>query len=290
MEEYNKENDSWLFEISSKRSLFDLNFKELWHYKDLIFLFVKRDVVTFYKQTILGPIWFIIQPLITSFIQFIIFSKIAGIKSDGVPYFVFVLAGNVLWLYFSECFRATSEVFRANQNLFGKVYFPRLIMPLSIVFSNLIKFGIQFVFFLFVLTYYILKGYNIHPNIYVIFLPILLLIMMLFSLCLGMIITSLTTKYRDLTFVISFGISLYMYITPIVYPTSLVLEKLPKSMHYLVYLNPLTSIFDFFKYAFLGSGHIDLFGILYSSLFSIIIFFAGIFVFNKTEKNFIDVI
>lgn len=290
MEEYNKENDSWLFEISSKRSLFDLNFKELWHYKDLILLFVKRDVVTFYKQTILGPIWFIIQPLITSFIQFIIFSKIAGIKSDGVPYFVFVLAGNVLWLYFSECFRATSEVFRANQNLFGKVYFPRLIMPLSIVFSNLIKFGIQFVFFLFVLTYYILKGYNIHPNIYVIFLPLLLLIMMLFSLGLGMIITSLTTKYRDLTFVISFGISLYMYITPIVYPTSLVLEKLPKSMHYLVYLNPLTSIFDFFKYAFLGSGHIDLFGILYSSLFSIIIFFAGIFVFNKTEKNFIDVI
>ena len=290
MEEYNKENDSWLFEISSKRSLFDLNFKELWHYKDLIFLFVKRDVVTFYKQTILGPIWFIIQPLITSFIQFIIFSKIAGIKSDGVPYFVFVLAGNVLWLYFSECFRATSEVFRANQNLFGKVYFPRLIMPLSIVFSNLIKFGIQFVFFLFVLVYYILKGYNIHPNIYVIFLPLLLLIMMLFSLGLGMIITSLTTKYRDLTFVISFGISLYMYITPIVYPTSLVLEKLPKSMHYLVYLNPLTSIFDFFKYAFLGSGHIDLFGILYSSLFSIIIFFAGIFVFNKTEKNFIDVI
>ena len=290
MEEYNKENDSWLFEISSKRSLFDLNFKELWHYKDLIFLFVKRDVVTFYKQTILGPIWFIIQPLITSFIQFIIFSKIAGIKSDGVPYFVFVLAGNVLWLYFSECFRATSEVFRANQNLFGKVYFPRLIMPLSIVFSNLIKFGIQFVFFLFVLVYYILKGYNIHPNIYVIFLPLLLLIMMLFSLGLGMIITSLTTKYRDLTFVISFGISLYMYITPIVYPTSLVLEKLPKTMHYLVYLNPLTSIFDFFKYAFLGSGHIDLFGILYSSLFSIIIFFAGIFVFNKTEKNFIDVI
>ena len=286
----NNENDNWLFEISSKRGLFELNFKELWHYKDLIFLFVKRDVVTFYKQTILGPIWFIIQPLITSFVQYVIFSKIADIKSDGVPYFLFVLAGNVLWLYFSECFKATSEVFRSNQNLFGKVYFPRLIMPLSIVLSNLIKFGIQFVFFLFVLGYYIFKGYNVHPNIYVIFLPILLLLMMLFSLGLGMIITSLTTKYRDLTFVISFGISLYMYITPIVYPTSLVLEKLPESMHYLVYLNPLTSILDFFKYAFLGSGHIDVFGILYSTVFSIIIFFAGIFVFNRTEKNFIDVI
>ena len=290
MLENNKEKEKWLFEISSKSSYFELNFKELWHYKDLVFLFVKRDVVTFYKQTILGPIWFIIQPLITSFIQFIIFSKIADIKSDGVPYFLFVLAGNVLWLYFSECFKATSEVFKTNQNLFGKVYFPRLIMPLSIVFSNLMKFGIQFVFFLLVLTYFIFKGYNVHPNTYVVFLPLLLLVMILFSLGLGMIITSLTTKYRDLTFVISFGISLYMYITPIVYPTSLVLEKLPKSMHYLIYLNPLTSIFDFFRYAFLGSGKIDLFGILYSTLFSILVFFAGIFVFNKTEKNFIDVI
>jgi lipopolysaccharide transport system permease protein len=283
-------NDDWLFEISSKKSFFDIDFKELWRYRDLVFLFVKRDIVTFYKQTILGPIWFVIQPLITSLVQFVIFSKIANIQSDGVPYFLFVLAGNVLWFYFSDCFKATSEVFKTNQNLFGKVYFPRLIMPFSIVFSNLVKLGIQFLFFLIVLGYYIFLGYNVQPNWYICFLPVLLFIMILFSLGLGLIITSLTTKYRDLTFVISFGISLYMYVTPIVYPTSLVLEKLPESLHYLVYLNPLTSIFDFFKYAFLGSGSLDFFGVLYSTIFSIIIFFAGIFVFNKAEKNFIDVI
>jgi lipopolysaccharide transport system permease protein len=238
----------------------------------------------------LGPIWFVIQPLITSLVQFVIFSKIANIQSDGVPYFLFVLAGNVLWFYFSDCFKATSEVFKTNQNLFSKVYFPRLIMPFSIVFSNLVKLGIQFLFFIAVLVYYIFIGYNVQPNWYICFLPVLLFIMILFSLGLGLIITSLTTKYRDLTFVISFGISLYMYVTPIVYPTSLVLEKLPTSLHYLVYLNPLTSIFDFFKYAFLGSGSLDMFGILYSTVFSIIIFFAGVFVFNKAEKNFIDVI
>ncbi len=283
-------NDEWLYEINSKSSLLELDFKELWRYKDLLFLFVKRDIVTFYKQTILGPIWFIIQPLITSFIQFVIFSRISNIPSDGVPYFLFVLAGNVLWFYFSDCFKSTSEVFKTNQNLFGKVYFPRLIMPLSIVVSNLVKFAIQFVFFIGVLLLCMYQGYNVHPNYYIIYTPILLLVMILLSLGLGMIITSLTTKYRDLTFVISFGISLYMYVTPIVYPTSLALEKLPESLHYLVYLNPLTSIFDFFKYAFLGSGVVDLFGILYSLAFSLIIFFFGVLVFNKTEKNFIDVI
>lgn len=290
MENKNFAEREWDYIIDSKSSLFDLRLKELWHYKDLLFLFVKRDIVTFYKQTILGPIWFIIQPLITSFIQYIIFSRIADIKSDDVPYFLFVLAGNVLWFYFADCFKSTSEVFKTNQNLFGKVYFPRLIMPLAIVFSNLIKFGIQFLFFLFILLYCLIQGYNVNPNMYILFTPFLLLVMILFSLGLGMIITSLTTKYRDLTFVISFGISLYMYITPIVYPTTLALDKLPKSLHYLVYLNPLTSIFDFFKYAFLGSGVVDFFGVIYSLLFSLIVFFAGVFVFNRTEKNFIDVI
>jgi lipopolysaccharide transport system permease protein len=280
----------WLFEISPKKGIIGLDYKELWRYKDLLFLFVKRDIVTFYKQTILGPIWFIIQPLITSFIQYIIFSKVANIQSDNVPYFLFVLAGNVLWFYFSDCFKATSEVFKTNQNLFGKVYFPRLIMPLSIVFSNLIKFGIQFVFFLLVLFYSMYNNYHVNPNMYVLYTPFLLFIMILLSLGLGLIITSLTTKYRDLTFVVSFGISLYMYVTPIVYPTSLALEKLPESLHFLVYLNPLTSIFDFFKYAFLGSGTLDFFGILFSLLFSIVIFFIGLLVFNRTEKNFIDVI
>ena len=280
----------WLFEISSKKRAVDFNVKELWHYKDLLLLFVKRDVVTFYKQTVLGPIWFVIQPLITSVIQFIIFSKIASIPSDGVPYFLFVLAGNIIWFYFSDCLKATSETFTSNQNIFGKVYFPRIIMPLKVAVSNLIKFVIQFVFFLIVLFYYIYQGAPIHLNSLVLFLPLLLLVIAFIALGTGMIISSLTVKYRDLNFVVTFGISLFMYITPIVYPTTLVLEKVDKKYHSLIYMNPLTGLFDFFKYAFLGSGTIDFWSIVYSVVFSLVIMFLGLLVFTKTEKSFIDVI
>lgn len=284
------DHDKWLYEISAKKSYFSVNFKEIWQYRDLLLLFVKRDIVTFYKQTILGPVWFVIQPLLTSIIQFIIFSKIAAIPSDGVPYFLFVLAGNVLWFYFSDSLKSTSETFTTNQNIFGKVYFPRIIMPLKVVFSNVIKFGIQFAFFLVVLVYYLNKGVAITPNFYALLTPFLLLIVALIALGFGMIISSLTVKYRDLNFVITFGISLYMYITPIVYPTSLVLEKIDSKYHTLVYLNPLTSLFDFFRYAFTGSGVIDLSGLIYSIVFSIVIFFIGLMIFNKSEKSFIDVI
>jgi lipopolysaccharide transport system permease protein len=282
--------EDWLFEISSKKRAVDFNLKELWHYKDLLLLFVKRDIVTFYKQTVLGPIWFVIQPLITSVIQFIIFSKIAAIPSDGVPYFLFVLAGNIVWFYFSDCLKATSETFTSNQNIFGKVYFPRIIMPLKVAVSNLIKFGIQFVFFLIVLFYYIYQGAPIEVNSLVLFLPLLLLVIAFIALGTGMIISSLTVKYRDLNFVVTFGISLFMYITPIVYPTTLVLEKVDKKYHSLIYMNPLTSLFDFFKYAFLGSGTIDFWSIVYSVIFSLVIMFLGLLVFTKTEKSFIDVI
>ncbi|MBP6585699.1 MAG: ABC transporter permease [Flavobacterium sp.] len=282
--------EDWLFEISSKKRAVDFNLKELWHYKDLLLLFVKRDIVTFYKQTVLGPIWFVIQPLITSVIQFIIFSKIAAIPSDGVPYFLFVLAGNIIWFYFSDCLKATSETFTSNQNIFGKVYFPRIIMPLKVAVSNLIKFVIQFVFFLIVLFYYIYQGAPIHLNSLVLFLPLLLLVIAFIALGTGMIISSLTVKYRDLNFVVTFGISLFMYITPIVYPTTLVLEKVDKKYHSLIYMNPLTGLFDFFKYAFLGSGTIDFWSIVYSVIFSIVIMFLGLLVFTKTEKSFIDVI
>lgn len=282
--------EDWLFEISSKKRAVDFNVKELWHYKDLLLLFVKRDIVTFYKQTVLGPIWFVIQPLITSVIQFIIFSKIASIPSDGVPYFLFVLAGNIIWFYFSDCLKATSETFTSNQNIFGKVYFPRIIMPLKVAVSNLIKFVIQFVFFLIVLFYYIYQGAPIHLNSLVLFLPLLLLVIAFIALGTGMIISSLTVKYRDLNFVVTFGISLFMYITPIVYPTTLVLEKVDKKYHSLIYMNPLTGLFDFFKYAFLGSGTIDFWSIVYSVIFSIVIMFLGLLVFTKTEKSFIDVI
>ena len=282
--------EDWLFEISATKKAINFNIKELWHYRDLLLLFVKRDIVTFYKQTILGPVWFVIQPLITSVIQFVIFSKIASIPSDGIPYFLFVLAGNILWFYFSDCLKATSETFTANQNIFGKVYFPRIIMPLKVAVSNLIKFGIQFVFFLIVLAYYVTQGAPIHITAYVLFLPLLLLIIAFIALGAGMLISSLTVKYRDLNFVITFGISLFMYITPIVYPTSLVLEKIDPKYHQLIYMNPLTGLFDFFKYAFLGSGNIDWGAILYSVIFSIVILFFGLLVFTKTEKSFIDVI
>lgn len=283
--------EDWLYEIEPKTKLLSLNFKEIWRYRDLLLMFVKRDIVTYYKQTILGPLWFLIQPIVTSIIQFIVFFKIAKIESDGIPYFLFVLAGNTLWFYFSECFKATSDTFKSNQNIFGKVYFPRVIMPLSVTISNLVKFGIQFLLFLVVLGYYFFNGFPIQPQWTIVLTPILLLVMALISLGLGMIISSLTTKYRDLTFVVSFGISLYMYITPVVVPTSTAVKELtPYGLQNFVYLNPLTSVFEFFKYSFLGEGTFTPFGLIYSLIFSVFIFLLGLLVFNKTEKSFIDTI
>lgn len=281
----------WLYEIAPKQRLMAFNFAEIWRYRDLLLLFVKRDIVTYYKQTILGPLWFLIQPLITSVVQFVIFNQIAQIESDGINYFLFALAGNTLWFYFADCFKSTSETFRTNQNIFGKVYFPRVIMPMSVTISNLLKFGIQFLFFLCVLAYFIYNKKAPFPNWEIIFTPILLLMMALLSLGFGMIISSMTTKYRDLSFLVGFGIQLYMYLTPVVYPTSLVVKKLkPHGYENLVYLNPLTSIFEFFKYAYLGSGEFTAFGLIYSSVFSVVIFLFGLVVFNKTERNFIDTV
>ncbi|MFN4198921.1 MAG: ABC transporter permease, partial [Flavobacterium sp.] len=191
----------WLFEITPKSSLWKIDWSELWRYRDLLILFVKRDIVTFYKQTVLGPLWFLLQPLLTSLIQFVIFSQIAGIPSDGVPYFLFVLAGNILWLYFSDSLKATAETFTQNQQIFGKVYFPRLIMPLKVALSNLLRFGIQFLFFVVMLVYYILQDFSIHPNVWVLALPVLMVLLALTALGVGMIISSLTVKYRDLNFV-----------------------------------------------------------------------------------------
>lgn len=285
------EDQPWLYEIAPKQGLVAFNFEEIWRYRDLLLLFVKRDIVTYYKQTILGPLWFLIQPLLTSVVQFIIFNQIAQIESDGINYFLFALAGNTLWFYFADCFKSTSETFRTNQNIFGKVYFPRVIVPMSVTISNLLKFGIQFLFFLCVLAYFIYHGKAPLPNWEVIFTPILLLLMALLSLGFGMIISSMTTKYRDLSFLVGFGIQLYMYLTPVVYPASLAVKKLkPHGYENLVYLNPLTSIFEFFKYSFLGSGEFTLFGIVYSIIFSIAIFLIGLIIFNKTERNFIDTV
>ena len=284
------QNDKWLYEISPKGNLFAFNFAEIWRYRDLLLMFVKRDIVTYYKQTILGPIWFIIQPLITSVVQFFIFSKIAQIPSDGINYFLFALAGNTLWYYFSDSFNATSGTFRANQNIFGKVYFPRIIMPLSTTISSLMKFGIQFLFFISVLIYFIYQGKASVPNWTIVLTPFLLLIMALISLGLGMIISSLTTKYKDLTFLISFGVQLFMYLTPVVYPTSLVLKKLNPNWHWLINLNPLSNVFEFFRYSFLGSGIFTYFGLLISFVSAVFLFLFGLIIFNKTEKNFIDTV
>ncbi|MBN9285036.1 MULTISPECIES: ABC transporter permease [Flavobacterium] len=286
----NTEKDKWLYEITPKAKLLSFDFTGIWQYRDLLMMFVKRDVVTYYKQTILGPLWFLIQPLVTSIIQFIVFFKIAKLESDGIPYFLFALAGNTLWFYFSECFKTTSDTFKTNQNIFGKVYFPRIIMPLSTTISNLLKFGIQFLLFIAVLGYYIFKGFAIAPQWTILFTPLLLIVMALMSLGLGMIISSLTTKYRDLTFVVSFGVSLYMYITPVIYPTSQVIKELPAGYDWLVYVNPLTSIFEFFKYSFLGKGTFTILGLAYSAGSTLLLFLIGLTIFNRTEKSFIDTI
>lgn len=280
----------WLFEITPERKAFSLNLKEIYRYRDLLTLFVRRDIVSVYKQTVLGPLWFFIQPIFTSIIQFVVFSKIADIPSDGVPYFLFVLAGNTLWNYFSISFTATADTFKANQGIFGKVYFPRAIMPIAITFSNLFKFGIQFVMFLLVLFYIKIQGGNVHPNWFVLSTPLIVLTMALISMGLGMIITSITTKYRDFTFLLTFGVSLFMYVTPVVYPTSLALEKAPEGYAWLVYLNPLTGLFDIFKYAFLGEGILNWWAISWSAVFGVLVYMLGLAVFNRTEKSFMDTI
>lgn len=286
----NKTENDWLYEISPKGSLLSFNFAEIWRYRDLLVMFVRRDIVTYYKQTVLGPIWFLIQPVLTSIVQYIIFNKIAQIQSDQINYFLFALSGNTLWFYFSDSFNAASNTFRANQGIFGKVYFPRIIMPLSTTMSSLLKFAIQFLFFICMLVYFIYKKQAVVPNWTIVFTPFLLVIMALISLGLGMIFSSLTTKYKDLTFLVSFGVQLLMYLTPVVYPTSLVLSKLDPKYHWILQLNPLTNVFEFFRYSFLGSGTFTISGLAISFTTAVFLFFFGLLIFNKTEKTFIDTV
>ena len=289
--ENNKEKD-WLFEITPNRKFIDINLKEIWRYRDLLVLFIRRNIVSVYKQTVLGPLWFIIQPLLTSFTQFIIFAKVANIPTDTVPPFLFLLSGNILWGYFSESLTASANTFRGNAGIFGKVYFPRAIMPITTTASGLLKFFIQFVLFLVFLFMAMYKGANVNPNMYVLFTPVIIVVMALISMGLGMVITSMTTKYRDFSFLMTFAISLFMYMTPIVYPTSLLIEKI-ESIGYsswLAYVNPLTGLIDVFKYAYLGSGTIFWPGVIWSCVFAIVIYFLGLIVFNRTEKTFMDTI
>ncbi len=272
--------------INSKQSIFNLNLKEVWHYRDLLFMLVKRDFITFYKQTILGPLWFIVQPLLTTLIYVILFGNIAKLSTDGVPQVLFYLSGITVWNYFSESLTKTSTVFTANAGMFGKVYFPRLIMPLSIVVSALMKFVVQFGIFILVLLYYVLFTETIQPNWWVFITPVLIILMAMFALGMGMIFSSMTTKYKDLSFLLSFGIQLWMYVTPVVYPIS----ALPEKLKFLVYLNPLSSIFECFRYAFLGAGSFDIMHLLFSTVFIIIILITGTVIFNKVEKSFMDTV
>lgn len=281
--------DKWTEEITPQNALFDLKLKEVWRYKDLLAMFVKRDFVTFYKQTILGPLWFFVQPILTSIMFFIIFGKVANIGTGGVPEMVFYLAGVTLWNYFSECLNKTATVFRDNANIFGKVYFPRLIMPLSIVVSNLVRFGIQFLLFLIIWAWHLFKGYNLHPNWTIVLVPYLVLLMAVLALGAGMIISSLTTKYKDLIFLLTFGVQLLMYATPIIYPLS-TLEKKAKIFSWAIKANPLSAIVETFRYAFTGSGNFSFVLLLYSSVFSFLLLAVGSLIFNKVEKGFMDTV
>jgi lipopolysaccharide transport system permease protein len=281
--------EKWLFEITPKTKLLDLNLKEVWQYRDLLFLFVKRDVVTVYKQTILGPLWYLIQPLFTSIIFTLIFNNVANISTGSVPPFLFNLAGITIWNYFKSCFSATSNTFNANAGIFGKVYFPRIIMPISVVISNLLRFGIQFLIFVAFYIYYYTQGADISLNRYTVLFPLMVLIMGMLGLGLGMIISSMVTKYRDLKILIEFGMQLLMYISAVMYPLAFFAEKLPEYV-WIVKYNPLAVVIEMVRYILLNTGGFNGLMLLFTVVFTIITLFLGIIIFNKSEKSFIDTV
>ena len=278
-------NDNWSHIIQPKNKWFEINIREIWEYKDLIFIFVKRDLVSMNKQTILGPLWFFLAPLFTIFIYTFVFNDIANISTDGLPAPLFYLAGTTLWNYFQSCFIATTSTFTANASLFGKVYFPRLVSPISTVISNLLKFFIQFGLFLCLWGYYYLKG-EVHLNNTVLFFPILIILLAGISLGLGIIISSMTTKYRDLSYFISFGITLLMYVTPIIYP----LSSIPEKFKFFIEYNPIAPVIEAFRYGFMGKGVFSLFDLGYSFIVMVILLLIGIVLFNRTEKTFMDTV
>ncbi|PWA04034.1 ABC transporter permease [Flavobacterium psychrotolerans] len=282
-------NEEWLFEITPKKKFFSLNFKEVWQYRDLLMLFVKRDIVTVYKQTVLGPLWYLIQPLFTSVIFTIIFNNVAGIDTGKVPPFLFNLAGITIWNYFTSCLNDTSDTFKKNAAIFGKVYFPRVIMPLSIVLSNLLKFGIQFLIFIAFYVYYYYQGATICLNGTTLFFPLLVALMGILGLGLGMIISSLVTKYRDFTYLIGFGVQLLMYLSAVMYPIALLKEKLP-AYGWLIAYNPLAYVIETTRYMLLNSGTVSYLGLGYTFAVTVFVFLIGLLLFNKTEKSFIDTV
>ena len=277
--------EQWDAVIESRHSLLDLNLKELWHYRDLLVLFVRRDFVTVYKQTILGPLWFFIQPILTTITFTIIFGNVAQLSTDGAPKLVFYMAGITLWNYFSTCLTSVSGVFNVNASIFGKVYFPRLIMPLTIVISNLMKFAVQFLLFICFVVYFTLHN-QIQPNSWILLTPFIIILMALISMGIGLILSSMTTKYKDLNQLIGFGVQLFMYATPVIYPSS----SVPQDYQWVVELNPLVGLFDYMRYAYLGVGEFAISDLVYPSVFSIVILAVGVLVFNKTQKTFMDTV
>ncbi len=285
MEDKSLNEEQWDHVIESKSSLFDLRLREVWHYRDLLVLFVRRDFVTVYKQTILGPLWFFIQPILTTITFTIIFGNVAQLSTDGAPKLAFYMAGITLWNYFSTCLTAVAGVFNSNAGIFGKVYFPRLIMPLTIVISNLMKFGVQFLMFIIFVVYYYLKS-QIQPNNWILITPFIIVLMAIISMGIGLILSSMMTKYKDLNQLISFGVQLAMYATPVIYPSS----SVPNDFKMILQLNPLNGLFDYMRYAYLGVGNFDFNSLIYPSTFAIIILGVGVVVFNKVQKSFMDTV
>ncbi|ODT52008.1 MAG: ABC transporter permease [Paludibacter sp. 47-17] len=272
--------------IKPKNRLFEVDFRELWQYRDLFAMFVKRDIITQYKQTVLGPAWFFIQPVLTTVMFRIVFAGIAGISTDGLPEPLFYLAGIVTWQYFADCLNKTSTTFTTHQGIFGKVYFPRLIVPLATVASNLVRMGIQFLLFVAVYLYYFIAGVAIAPTLYLLLLPVLVVMLAGLALGFGIIISSMTTKYRDLTILFSFIVQLWMYATPVIYPLSTMSEK----RQALMALNPVTSIVETFRVATMGIGTFDWNHLIYSFVFMVVLLAVGIVVFNKVQRSFMDTV
>jgi lipopolysaccharide transport system permease protein len=283
------EHDEWLYEIKPKASNFSLNLKEVWQYRDLLFLFVKRDIVTVYKQTILGPLWYFIQPLFTAITFTIIFNNVAGIKTGSTPPFLFNLAGIIVWNYFTSCLNETSDTFKKNAAIFGKVYFPRVIMPMATVITNLVKLGIQLLIFIGFYVYFLLQGMENTLSYTILFFPLLVVIMGLIGLGLGMIISSMVTKYRDLTFLVSFGVQLLMYVSAVMYPMALIKEKLPQ-LGWLIEYNPLAYVVETARYILLNEGTVSIGGLVYTGVITVLLFLLGLVIFNRTEKSFIDTV
>lgn len=275
----------WDLIISPKKTLLSFDVFELWRYRDLITLFVRRDFVSQFKQTILGPLWFFIQPIFTTIIFTVVFGKVANISTDGIPQPLFYMAGILIWNYFADCLMKSSETFRSNQHLFGKVYFPRLIVPISIVISNLLRFGVQLLLFVALYLYYLVNSEMV-VSWWILAFPVLVVLVAMQGLAFGLIVSSMTTKYRDLKFLVQFGVQLAMYASPVVYPVSMI----PEDKRWLILLNPVSSFIEFFRFSVFGEGYITMFGITWSIVCSVVFLAIGMLVFNKVEKSFIDTV